>query len=847
MHAEEKTTIDLSGEWQFQIDSLDEGVANRWFATNLEDKITLPGSMTTNGKGDEISLKTPWTGGIVDSSWFHADKYARYREPGNIKIPFWLQPVKYYAGAAWYNKTVEIPASWTGKYISLFLERCHWETMVWVDGVEVGMQNSLATPHNYNLSSLLSPGKHTISIRVDNRIKEVDPGINSHSIADHTQSNWNGIVGKIVLEAKPAIYVEDFRIFPNVARGKVMVKGTIGNITNDTPDGEITISTVLNKAGADAPKTRVFEPISALSNGKEFTYEFSMGDELGIWDEFYPNTYTMLVKLESTTGTHEDSVLFGMRNIAVDSTWFTINDRPIFIRGTLECAIFPKTGYPPTDVDSWKRIMNVAKVHGLNSLRFHSWCPPEAAFITADEVGLYLQIENSSWANQSTTLGDGKPIDQYVYDESERIVKAYGNHPSFCLMSYGNEPGGINHANYLADFVEYWKAKDSRRLYTGGAGWPALQENQYQNTPEPRIQAWGAGLASSINSMPPTTDFDWSEILTHYQGPVVSHEIGQWCVYPNFKEINKYDGVLKAKNFEIFQESLIENGMGNLADSFLLASGKLQTLCYKADIEAALRTPGMAGFQLLDLHDFPGQGTALVGVLDPFWEEKGYVTPQEYSRFCNSTVPLARMKKRVFTSDEEFTATLEVAHFGPEVLPDASSGWWITDQKGDTLFDGKFDEITIPQGNGIHLGTVGLTLKNFPGAAQLTLHAYVNDFVNDWDFWVFPETLEQVEGVMMVSSITDDVLKKLAEGGLVLWSIPESAKSPYLNDGVGFSSIFWNTAWTGGQLPNSLGILCDPAHAAFHYFPTQYHSNWQWWDAMSHSNGIRLDGFSSKI
>ncbi len=842
-----QTRIDLSGEWQFRIDSLDEGVANRWFEKNLEDKISLPGSMTTNGKGDEISLKTPWTGGIVDSSWFYADKYARYREPGNIKIPFWLQPVKYYAGAAWYNKTVEIPESWIGQYISLFLERCHWETTVWVDGVEVGMQNSLATPHIYNLSTQLNPGKHTISIRVDNRIKDVDPGINSHSIADHTQSNWNGIVGKIELVLKPAIYLEDIRIFPDVAKGKVLVKGIIGNITNDSLDGEITIATVLNQAGADAPKTRISEPVTSLSNGKEFSYEFSMGDELGIWDEFYPNTYTMLVKLESEAGIHEDSTLFGMRNIAVDSTWFTINDRPIFIRGTLECAIFPKTGYPPTDVDSWKNILNVAKAHGLNSLRFHSWCPPEAAFIAADEVGVFFQIENSSWANQSTTLGDGKPIDQYIYNESERIVKAYGNHPSFCMMAYGNEPGGVNHANYLADFVEYWKAKDNRRLYTGGAGWPSLKENQYQNTPEPRIQAWGAGLTSSINSKPPTTDFDWSEILTHYQGPVVSHEIGQWCVYPNFREIEKYDGVLKPKNFEIFRESLDENGMSHLADSFLLASGKLQALCYKADIEAALRTPGMAGFQLLDLHDFPGQGTALVGVLDPFWEEKGYVTPEEFSRFCNTAVPLARMKKRVFTNDEVFTATVEVAHFGPEELPDASLGWWISNTKGDTLFSGKFDPKTIPIGNGIQLGTVETNLENINDPAQLTLHAFVNDRVNDWDFWVYPSTQEEVQGVMVVSSITDAALKQLATGGLVLWSIPESTKSPYLNDGIGFSSIFWNTAWTNGQLPNSLGILCNPRHPAFDYFPTQNHSNWQWWDAMSHSNGLLLDGFSAEL
>ena len=190
-------------------------------------------------------------------------------------------------------------------------------------------------------------------------------------------------------------------------------------------------------------------------------------------------------------------------------------------------------------------------------------------------------------------------------------------------MAYGNEPGGKNHVKYLTDFVNYWKDKDSRRQYTTGAGWPPIAENDYNNLPEPRIQHWEEGLNSIINRRPPSFDYDWSNTILKWSIPTVSHEIGQWCVYPDFKEITQYDGVLKAKNFEIFQYTLEKNGMANLADSFLLASGKLQTLCYKADIEAALRTKNFGGFQLLDLHDFPGQGTALVGVLNPFWKEKG--------------------------------------------------------------------------------------------------------------------------------------------------------------------------------------------------------------------------------
>ena len=187
------------------------------------------------------------------------------------------------------------------------------------------------------------------------------------------------------------------------------------------------------------------------------------------------------------------------------------------------------------------RIFRICRSYGLNHVRFHSWCPPEAAFVAADFSGFYLQIEcgswAASWAKQGTVIGDGTALDKYIYDESERIVKAYGNHPSFCMMAYGNEPDGENQVQYLTDFVNYWKAKDTRRLYTTGAGWPVINESDYNSSPEPRIQLWGQGLNSLINSKAPSTDYDWSDIISKWKYPTVSHEIGQWCVYPDFKKI----------------------------------------------------------------------------------------------------------------------------------------------------------------------------------------------------------------------------------------------------------------------------------------------------------------------
>jgi hypothetical protein len=841
------TTIDLSGTWKFQIDSLDQGITDKWFMSELKDLIVLPGSMTTNGKGNDVSVDTRWTGGIVDSSWYSNEKYAKYREPGNVKIPFWLQPEKYYASAAWYQKTVHIPGDWEKMHIDLFLERCHWETRVWVDDLEVGSQNSLATPHIYDLTNYLTPGSHTISMMVDNRIKELDPGINSHSIADHTQSNWNGIIGKIALEARPKIYLSDVRIDTEVHSKTLLITGEIINENKSSSKGILVLNIEKGNQESSGQKVKSVEDVEISESKTPFSIRLPLGENAKLWDEFDPNLYTAILNLKTDAGTDRKEIRFGFRAFEINGTQFTINGRPTFLRGTLECAIFPRTGYPPTDLKEWKKIFEIVKSHGLNHIRFHSWCPPEAAFVAADELGLYLQVECSSWANQSTTLGDGLPIDQYIYEESERIVRTYGNHPSFCMLAYGNEPGGKNYHQFLSEFLNYWKSRDSRRLYTGGSGWPILAENQFHVDPAPRIQAWGQELKSLINSQPPQTNFDWSGNISNQQVPVVSHEIGQWCVYPNFREIEKYDGVLKAKNFEIFRETLQEQGMGDLADSFLLASGKLQALCYKADIEAALRTPGFAGFQLLDLHDFPGQGTALVGVLDAFWEEKGYIIAEEYKRFCNATVPLVRMAKRIFYHDELFTARVEVAHFGPEEIQDAVPEWGIKNQENTTVFSGILDSKTILLGNGIVLGEIRQELSGIQKPTKLSLSVKIRDFENSWDFWVYPKNKPVGDGVFVTKSMNEAAVQILRGGGKVLWSIPESTISENLNDGIGFSSIFWNTAWTGGQKPHSLGILCNSAHPALKEFPTEFHSNWQWWDAMTFSNAIILSNFPDEI
>lgn len=824
--------IDLSGRWGFTTDT------TRW-----ENTILLPGSMTSNLLGDDPSLETPWTGTIIDSAFFHQEQYAKYRTPDNFKVPFWLQPVKYYRGEAWYRRSIEIPEAWSGSDLMMTLERCHWDTELWIDGRKVGEGHSLGVPHRFDLTRYATPGSHELLLKVDNSLSRVNPGVNSHSVTDHTQGNWNGVIGRMEIEALPRIRVEHLAVYPDVETKRIKARV---ELQNSTPEPQETlVSAQVGQAGTEQP-VRLSPGTTAVE------LELALGDTVALWNEFNPALYELAVELADSAGTllHAANERFGMREIESNEGRILLNGRRIFLRGMLDCAAYPLTGYPPMEREAWVKLYTNCRNHGLNHVRFHSWCPPEVAFDVADEMGIYLQVECSSWANQGVTIGDGAPLDRFVWEESERMVREYGNHPSFCMLLYGNEPAGEGSNAYLQRFVCHWKEKDGRRIYSTSGGWPNLPVNDFLNDPTPRVQGWGQGLNSIINAEAPRTDYDWNDYVSKHHQPIVSHEIGQWCVYPNFREIDKYIGVMRARNFEIFRDQLAENGMLHLADSFLMASGKLQALCYKADIEAALRTKNFGGFQLLGLYDFPGQGTALVGVLDVFGDEKGYITPEAYRRFCAPTVPLVRMPRMIYDNTERLKAHAEVAHFGADDLENVEVSWRLTDCSGRVLVSDNWTVDRIPTGeNCVSLGEIDCPLSDVDRPSRLKLELTVGGYVNDWNIWVYPEAKGAKrfpDDILVTDCIDSRTIDSLEKGGKVLLTVRQGELSEALGGDikVGFSSIFWNTAWTEGQAPHTLGILCDPDHPALKSFPTEYHSDYQWWDAMHYGSAIEIDKLS---
>ncbi|MDR2040588.1 MAG: beta-galactosidase, partial [Bacteroidales bacterium] len=496
--------IDLSGSWRFRLDPDNVGEIQQWYHTIFNDPITLPGSLQEQGYGYDIGIDTKWTGGIVDRAWYTAPEYEKYRQKGNIKVPFWLNPDKHYVGVAWYQKEIDIPSGWKDRTVQLELERTHWETTLYIDGMKQDRQDALSTPHRYFLDGL-KPGKHVISIRVDNRVHP-DVGVNAHSVSDHTQSNWNGLTGNLSLSAKPKVYIDDVQVYPDVAGKKVKAAIRLKGKT-DTGKGKVLVQ--IETAKGESVGKPVHLGFETTDNDTQLDVTIEAGEEILLWSEHSPNLYRLKTTVTSSGEKDERYTQFGFRDFKKNGTRFQVNGQPIFLRGTLECCIFPLTGYPATGNKYWEKIYRTCKEFGLNHVRFHSWCPPEAAFHVADSMGIYLQVECAGW----TTVGNGGYLDEWFYAEGDRILKEYGNHPSFCLLAYGNEPGGGNQGKYLSDLVDYWKKKDDRRLYTSAAGWPYIPNADYWNTPDPRIQAWGGGLRSILNAQPPRMDFDYRDII----------------------------------------------------------------------------------------------------------------------------------------------------------------------------------------------------------------------------------------------------------------------------------------------------------------------------------------------
>lgn len=763
--------IDLSGTWQFALDRKGQVHPD----DILTETIQLPGTTDTNKKGDFIG---------------HSEETTHLTRPWSYK------------GKAWYKREVEIPVAWKGQKVYLFLERTK-PTEIYIDAKLVGSSNDISTPQVFELSKHLTPGKHQLAIMVDNSNGVPEQlYASSHAYTEDTQTNWNGIIGKIEL------------------------------------------ATSLPKA---------------------------------IAMDIHPN----------------------FRNFHIEGQHFYANGHKIFLRGKHDACVWPLTGHVAMDVASWMDYLGTCQAYGLNHVRFHSWCPPEAAFVAADELGIILQPELPFWGdfNDKDTL-----LMQFLHKEGENILRTYGHHPSFRMFALGNELWGS--IDKMAQFIEDFRKIAPDKVYTFGSnyylGYQGVKKGMdYFTTCRVGGEGWGnynthtrgsfsfadAADGGMINHFYPNTMMNFEEgcSLAFPEGsnhtkavPVISHETAQFQTYPDFDEIKKYTGVLYPYNIEVFRSRLEKAGMLDQTEDFHKASGLWSLQLYKQDIEMDLRTKNMAGFQLLDLQDYPGQGSAYVGILDAFMEPKGLCTEREWRQWCAPVVPLFIADRFCFTNEEGIHSWIQIANYGGESLNGKTLHWSISPHEsggaggglrsttGRLLPKGRKNmqqdsfrgEIKLPTAEGLYnAGELRIDLSAYDKPTQLQLCLSIEGteyfgvpYHNTYDLWVYPawSDLSKLESQIIVTNeLTENIAKQLENGKKVLL-MPDSSK---LCVGGLFQTDYWNyrmfkTIAENNKKtvsPGTLGILTDPKHPIFKGFPTEMHTNWQWFPIIKASHPFILD------
>ncbi|MCR5122131.1 MAG: beta-glucuronidase, partial [Ruminococcus sp.] len=826
--------IDLSGEWRASLDENRTGTAPEY-----DCRITLPGTTALAGLG----------------------RLNERRETSYLteEYPF--------EGDAWFSREVDLsPAS--GKTALLYLERTRM-TELSIDGELIGRRDSLSAPHVYDISRF-ADGVHKLEIKVTNTGYPTKGG---HLTSPDTQTNWNGITGEISVRIYDSVYAEEVRVTPLFAEKSFRIFAKI----KDAESGRATVSAVSFNG-----KGKPHEPpsLTAVFTGGELLCTLPLGNDARVWDEYSPELYRISVTIGGDTTT----VTAGLREFAASGRHFTINGRRTFLRGRHSALLFPKTGCAPTDLESWLRDMEICKSYGINHVRFHTCCPPEAAFEAADRLGIFLEPELPFWGTIYAPGEEGfdEREQNFLIAEGFRMLAEYGNHPSFVMMSLGNELWGS--AERLGSMISAFRRFDSRHLYTQGS-------NNFQFAPRilpeedffvgvrlsrERLLRGSYAMCDAplghVQTEKPSTMHNYDDALSpadtaseHQSGgevqiqfgtgtktvkadgtdgvlipeiPVITHEIGQYETFPDFDEIEKYTGVLKARNLEIFREKLESAGLLHLARDYFEASGALAVQCYKEELEAAFRTEGLAGFQLLDLQDFTGQGTALVGVLDAFMDEKGICSPEHWRQFGGDAVIMAEFPDYCLQGGSEFSAEIRLANFRPGIAGKRFSAKLIC-RCGNVKAE---ISGTVPAGEHVTLGRIETVLPSpdEPKRFRLELSVEETDISNSYELFVFPkEPTEPPEGLVF-GEINSAAEKLLAEGRTILLArLPEQTRSV---EGF-YCTDFWcypmfrsiSQSLDRPEPVGTMGLLIDDRHPALAGFPTKTYSEPLWYSAVTGS------------
>jgi len=680
-----------------------------------------------------------------------------------------------YLGPATYVRKVELGGDLVGRELEFFLERVMWKSEVFWDGRSLGECDSLATPHIYRIPrELTTAGTHELQLTVDNSPR-YDFSRQSHAYGPNMQAVWNGVLGRIELRERNPL--DSVRVFA-AADGTLKVDG---------PEG--VSAEVLDRKGPIQP-----------------------------WTPEHPQLYSVRLRL----GTFEKIVRIGFRTVGTRGHSITLNGKGFFTRGNIENCNFALNGTPWMTKGEWEAMFRTLKSEdGIDTIRFHSWCPPEAAFAAADEVGLMLQPEagiwQDGWMKSGAAIGLGKPVDGFVRREMRAIVDAYGNHPSFLSLAIGNELGSSNFEE-MGKMMEEVRKHDPRHLYFASTARTVMPTDDMMISHNVQV---GKEQISSRCKLFAKTDWDYEELYSKAMVPTVAHEIGQWPVYPLWDELlTPFTGTMRPWNLSRHFDTAKRKNAIRFNEKYNVASAKLSRLIYKEEVESFLRTPSCAGVQLLNVQDYTGQAEALVGWRDPFYQlKRAYADLPPFSTIWGSVAYLARFEKFTWTSGETFRARMQVRNLSDRVLPAGTEfDWQYGDRRGKLMLKSELLPNTLTE-----VGEVSFVLDCTDKGEKCELRFGTNR----WNFWVFPKEDSAVLPAGIVKTADVGEMRAALKSGKTVLYTGTSANSARAE----FKPVYWSARWfpVANTTGAKLGTWFDIAHPALAGFPTESFTDWQWY------------------
>ena len=757
-----------------------------------------------------------------------------------------------------------------GKRVFLEAERARCLRLL-VDGKEVPhfSEGSLSTPHVFEVTGLLN-GDNEITILSDNSYPGLphDAIVYSSAATDETQTNWNGVLGYFRLRTEEPVFLSALRIYPDREGNTLTVQAEISS--DRFWSGVLCLK---SDAVKDTRKNIYVQP-----GVSRFVLEkLPLAPDVKKWDEEEGNLYQMTASLicagakdeqpaagaEEAPDTAEAESIFASRTETFGVRTFgdngkgrlALNGRVIFLRSEANCCEFPETGHPPMTVEEWTDVLARYRSYGINCMRFHSHCPPEAAFIAADRMGMLMQPELSHW--DPVHAFEAPESFAYYQTELKQVILALANHPSFVMLTFGNElaAGSVGHAR-MDSMLALAHELDSTRLYAnssnahyGDVGVDMESDffaaQKYYHHDLRGTHAGGGedgALQGYINNRYPDAAQDYDESMAEirkvYSRPVFGFEVGQFEVLPDFRELEAFQGISDPANLRLVQERVKAAGISDEEwEKQVEATGEISRLAYREEIEAAMRTKELSGISLLGLQDFPGQGTALVGMLNSHLEPKPYpfAEPAKFQAFFRDQLPLALLPRYTWENTEELTVPVKIANYGKTNL--SGKVRCALKTQDDTLIaQAETKEGSYPAGTLTEAGCVKLSLRSVEKAARLTLEVSVDGAVNRYPVWVYPpvspENLVCPENVYETQRFDEAAKRVLAAGGCVYLTPPSTKEALPGSIRAQFTTDFWSVG-TFAQQAGGMGQLIDSAHPLFADFPTESHTNWQWWPMAS--------------